>query len=114
MCVCWWGTLLSFYLRLQLSILDQEQKDPMKMTTPDYALLQQPLSISLSLSLSIFFHIKVNSVLSEKHNLILPLLVLCRIILHCIVLQLIISVLSLKFPCSFNSLDCVSKKNYLF
>ena len=47
-CVCWWGTLLSFYLQLQLSTLDQEQKDPMKIITPDYALLQQPLSISLS------------------------------------------------------------------
>lgn len=47
-CVCWWGTLLSFYLQLQLSTLDQEQKDPMKMITPDYALLQQPFP-SLSL-----------------------------------------------------------------
>lgn len=48
--------------------------------------------------------------LSEKHNVILPLLVLFRIILHCIVLHLIISVLSLKFPCSFTSLDFLKKK----
>ena len=49
-CVCWWGTLLSFEISpTPVSTLDQEQKDPMKMITPDYALLQEALSISICL-----------------------------------------------------------------
>ena len=47
-CVCVLVGHTAFFLSpTPVSTLDQEQKDPMKIITPDYALLQEPLSISI-------------------------------------------------------------------